>query len=309
MISEQTQNINEQNYDFRFGVEEGGTKSFKLSGDLLFIYRDSTAKLRAIESRGDVRSFSPDSGRRMRSYLRECRAKYITMVTLTYPQGHGYEGGSAKRDLKVFIQWLKRACPQNERKVFSVFWFMEFQDRGAIHFHLLTTAFIHKDRVAHRWYEIVGSEDDRHLRAGTRVEAIRLGKKGMCSYASKYAAKQSQKVPPDEFGWVGRFWGVAGYREREAAVLTLCDENIGYEPVQRHIEDLYLDIEDGVFSGKCSVVPTADPTFLIISIKYDEFREQIRRHLWLARLQQSLQDVEIEGYDDLLDDLREDLCL
>lgn len=52
------------------------------------------------------------------------------------------------------------------------------------------------------WYEVVGSDDPRHLRAGTNVEQIR-SPEGVMWYASKYVAKIDQ----EQAGQVGRWWG------------------------------------------------------------------------------------------------------
>lgn len=56
--------------------------------------------------------------------------------------------------------------------------------------------------ISWAWYEVVGSEDPRHLKAGTRVEPIR-SPQGVMWYASKYVAKEDET----EAGEVGRCWG------------------------------------------------------------------------------------------------------
>jgi len=112
---------------------------------------------------------------------------------------------------------------------------MEFQERGAIHFHLFTTNFYPKEWVARSWYEICGTDDTRHLHAGTRIEKIRSGRHGISAYASKYAAKQSQKVIPEKFGWSGRFWGVAGIRMRTSADVFLTPEDVYAGAVRRRV--------------------------------------------------------------------------
>jgi hypothetical protein len=45
----------------------------------------------------------------------------------------------------------------------SAIWKLEPQKRGAPHFHLLVwgIAFLHYQRLARRWFEIVGSNDPR----------------------------------------------------------------------------------------------------------------------------------------------------
>lgn len=60
-----------------------------------------------------------------------------------------------------------------------------------------------KEWVSLAWYQVVGSGEHDHLRAGTRVERIR-SPQGVFWYASKYVAKiDTEQVPG-----VGRFWGL-----------------------------------------------------------------------------------------------------
>lgn len=58
--------------------------------------------------------------------------------------------------------------------------------------------------VAETWYRIVGSGDERHLRAGTQVNQIR-NYHGVTVYASKYMSKL---VNGDGWDNPGRFWGI-----------------------------------------------------------------------------------------------------
>jgi len=143
------------------------------------------------------------------------------MVTLTYPNEYPHDGALVKYHLKRFLQEIRRAAISSGRKdSYSSFWFLEFQERGAPHFHVLTTEFIRKDELAQLWYGIVASGDEKHLKAGTSVEKLRLGRKGMISYAKKYALKSCQKVVPDHYQNVGRFWGVSGVKTVTAADVT-----------------------------------------------------------------------------------------
>lgn len=57
--------------------------------------------------------------------------------------------------------------------------------------------------VSLTWAEVVGSDDPRHVRAGTRVEQIR-SREGRMFYASKYVGK----LDTEAVGNAGRFWGV-----------------------------------------------------------------------------------------------------
>jgi hypothetical protein len=122
--------------------------------------------------------------------------------------------------------------------LYSTFWFMEFQERGSIHFHLFSTSFIHFRDLSRRWYEICGTEDKRHLASGTNVQAIRSGKQGISRYAAKYAAKSSQKVVPDHFGWVGRFWGVSGVKTRVSADVKITGKVLNNASLIRRLNGL-----------------------------------------------------------------------
>lgn len=208
-------------------------------------------------SRSDVKCFSEGSSRRMRAYLRECVPEYKIMVTLTYPCGYPSNGKTVKEHLRRFIQEMFRQARRdyaNNGKEFirseqSVFWFLEFQERGAPHFHLFSTFSTEKSFVSKKWYDIVDSEDPRHLQAGTRVEFLHSGKKGLSSYASKYAAKNEQKVVPDGYKNVGRFWGVSGCRDRMSATTFVSQRDMHIFGVAALISKINRLIIQGLSDG------------------------------------------------------------
>lgn len=178
--------------------------------------------------RGDIVAFSNGAAGRMRRYLSSCDAMYRNMVTLTYPAGYPLDGRTCKDHLRRFIQESRRflfgrsaTAKQVLNLGFSVFWFLEFQERGAPHFHLFGTHDLPKEWVSHTWWRIVGSDDIRHLHAGTRIERLRGGRSGSVAYAVKYAVKLAQKVVPEWFRNVGRFWGVSGLRSCVAAATVV----------------------------------------------------------------------------------------
>lgn len=194
---------------------------YDLQGHLLLRRAVCTPFAGALHGRGSIRGFSPSSGARMRRFLRTCSANYTTMGTLTYPFCFPTDGRTCKDHFDTLVKAIRRSVAHDPAasEQFSLFWFLEFQERGAPHFHFFCTCRINKDWLARRWYEIVGSEDPRHLVAGTRIETIRSGRYGTCAYAGKYAAKQDQKVVPANFHNVGRFWGVYGCRKCLAATI------------------------------------------------------------------------------------------
>jgi len=152
--------------------------------------------------RGKVSGFTRASRRRLMQRIAMTRKIMMPVfVTLTYPGAWAEDPKIWKRDLRVFWMRIKRAYPAA-----AAIWKLEFQKRGAPHFHLLVWGVKYAHlvlSVSKLWYEVVGSGDDRHLRAGTRVENVRDWR-GVMAYASKYLGKL-ESVPTNE---PGRFWGV-----------------------------------------------------------------------------------------------------
>jgi len=84
----------------------------RLSGDLVYCIsaRDATNGLTTFESpaRNPITEFTRSSASRLRRYLRESVAEYTTIITLTYPNGEGYNGVRAKRDLATLLKRVRR---------------------------------------------------------------------------------------------------------------------------------------------------------------------------------------------------------
>lgn len=149
----------------------------------------------------------------------------VAMITLTYPAewtSVAPTSASAKRHLSM----LRKRFEREFARPFFALWKMEFQRRGAPHFHLIAP--IPKGNefrtwLSKAWTEIVNhpdiSERDKHLLAGTGVDKA----KGILAntpqkisyYFSKHSSankglKEYQNTPPPEWimaGSVGRFWG------------------------------------------------------------------------------------------------------
>lgn len=159
--------------------------------------------MKAIRARRqEITHFSSGSRRRLlRTLARTRRDTLPIFVTLTYPGVYSSSPADWKRDLDVFG---KRFCRRWPGAAFV--WRLEFQKRGAPHYHLLVWGVDYKsllEWVGLAWFEVVNSGDEKHLKAGTRVELLRSWK-GAFAYASKYLAKRDT----ENITGVGRFWGV-----------------------------------------------------------------------------------------------------
>ena len=152
---------------------------------------------------------SDDSLRRLAFVANNADCEFPSMITLTYPSEFPCSGVEVKRHLNHFLLCLKRHLG----KVLYL-WFLEFQKRGAPHFHILLSVGLPEDRwdrgleyawLSNTWYRVVGSGDEKHLQAGTRWEDLREVEGGR-HYVVKYASKTYQKQVPGGFRDVGRFW-------------------------------------------------------------------------------------------------------
>jgi hypothetical protein len=159
--------------------------------------------------RREVKEFSLPARKRLAFVAANTQIDFTAMITLTYPEDFPHNGKLVKGHRKRFLQWLSMerfpGC--------SYLWFIEFQRRGAPHFHILFTERVGGQRqfralqweVAHKWHNIIKSGLDG-LRAGTRTERLRSPEGGR-HYAVKYAQKMKQKIVPAAYENVGRFYG------------------------------------------------------------------------------------------------------
>jgi len=177
---------------------------------------------RAGHKRGVVKQFSQDSRRRltdlMASINRQRLASIPLFMTLTYPNDWPADPATWKGHLDALLKRLARRWPEA-----SAIWRMEFQRRGAPHFHLLVfgVRFISAQWLARAWYHVVGSEDLRHLGAGTEVKRIKSWR-GVLWYVAKYMCKAADGMPA---GPVGRWWGVMN---RECLPIDLLAIPVGH---------------------------------------------------------------------------------
>lgn len=174
--------------------------------------------------RGKIEFLSSRSRRRLALVAGNCDVAFKSFVTLTYPARFPCDGVVVKRHLHAALAAIRRKCPGVE-----YLWFLEFQKRGAPHFHMFLDAELPgplspmarksgrvrktvsvfwpwQDWLSERWFEIVGSGDPSHLKAGAAWEMVEKVD-GCARYVAKEAYKTFQKTVPEAFQNVGRFWG------------------------------------------------------------------------------------------------------
>jgi len=182
----------------------------------------------ALDNRGNIECLTDSSVRRMCHFLRGSACEYQYFGTLTYPDDK-QTWYDFKRHFKNFVESLRRDGLLRNESGQGLFWFLEFQKRGAPHFHFYSTFRISTKYLSQVWFRCVDSDDERHLKAGTNIRRLK-GRDHARRYAKKYASKISQKKVPDmykteefrEKGFsVGRFWGIVGDRSTLSADIEL----------------------------------------------------------------------------------------
>ena len=164
-----------------------------------FISREEEKRPR---KRGKIKGYSERSKRRYRFLLRNTQKLWTHELEVGYPADFPMDGKKVKRDIKLLKDSLEKEYPG-----IAWTWRLGFQQRNAPHVHFLANMPVDYKWLARRWYEIVGSGDSKHLKAGTHVDKIEhVGK--MINYMVSYMADDKETKVPEGFEDVGRFWGV-----------------------------------------------------------------------------------------------------
>jgi len=159
--------------------------------------------------RGRIKRFSTNSRRRLLRFMARLKMQGVraTFITLTFK---GYPtNAEAKRALHAFMSYLSRNFPKA-----SACWRMEYQERGAIHFHLLcfNLPYWPQKALGEVWTRIT-----RETASRVDIRLVR-SRRGVMHYVSKYIAKVEKKSGFTSFiqapylhgykKWrKGRFWG------------------------------------------------------------------------------------------------------
>lgn len=175
--------------------------------------------------------------------------EFRSMITLTYPSVFPSDGTIVKADLNYILTRMRKQV-----KDFSYLWFLEFQNRGAPHIHILTSV----DEISplmraslligwvsrvytSEWFigdcpigdhsKVIG--DMLKFNAHQRVWELIRSPEGGRRYVTKYAAKSIQKEVPVAYQNVGRFWGAS--RDCKPEVVETID--VTDEEVRQYLKD------------------------------------------------------------------------
>jgi len=154
--------------------------------------------------RGEVVGFSRESRKRLMQLFGSIDADAIAgkavFITLTYADEWAPDWETWKRDFLAFMKRLERKYP-----AVSTIWRLEFQVRGAPHWHLLCIGepFIPWEWVVETWRSVALHADVNRGMQATDVSGVAEWQQA-AYYVSKYIGKEQQAALPVA---AGRVWG------------------------------------------------------------------------------------------------------
>lgn len=175
--------------------------------------------------RGRVTEFTEDSRRRMELRFRESdwpQHRTLAFITLTWPRHFSADPTDWKRALRAW----RSAYERRWGPVVGI-WALEFQRRGAPHFHLAIAGpkGVPIDELrewnARTWYRIAGHGDERHLAQHSKPghckkarhpnELLGYLQKATGRLARELTKRRQKELPKwltDLDGGAGRWWGL-----------------------------------------------------------------------------------------------------
>lgn len=191
---------------------------FKKASRVIFHDPEKSNKLKDIfkenPNKKKIKEYTPRTAQRLSLHLSEYSPLYKWETTLTYPAEFPCDGKKVREDRLAILRILKRESIKEYTTV------LEFQLRGAPHLHILHDRYVPYAWLAEQWYNVVKSGDPKHLKAGTCENPIN-DETLTRIYMSSYAKKKDQKLVPEEYKEVGKFW--TSNRSTKPSEIEVCE--------------------------------------------------------------------------------------
>ncbi len=182
---------------------------------VVFKRRAKTFPPKAIQgNRSSIYSFSENSKRNLKRTVINSQYEFVSQFCLTFHQYWPADGKELKRMLNTWLTLCRKKIDN-----FKYIWILEFQERGAPHFHVYMNQEVSDSLryfLAISWCRLTNPKmDDIDLEKTTQFRFHDHSKNfiawdmGSGSYLCKYLDKERQKDVPECFENVGRFWGAS----------------------------------------------------------------------------------------------------
>jgi hypothetical protein len=179
------------------------------------VYKSSVKVLRRFKKssqsvpdlRKNIYQFSEKSKRNLRFKILNSAYDFLSQFCLTYHENIPEDGRTCKKHLNTWLQYVRRNYPN-----IKYLWILEFQtSRRAPHFHVFLTTRPSRrlgNDLGEAWNRITAdSESHKKWHQHPKNFITWEMKKG--GYLTKYLDKANQKLVPEHFLSVGRFWGTS----------------------------------------------------------------------------------------------------
>lgn len=167
--------------------------------------------------RGMIVAFSARSRSRLLQSFAKTDFRHYTegalFVTLTYHHEWADAPAGWKRDIEEWFRRVRRRWPHAWG-----YWRLELQRRGAPHYHILLMGvpFASRQVIRNMWHDVAEACCEWCHLYMARVNELSSWER-VHAYVSKYCAKSENVEPPEP----GRYWGIAGRRNRTERIQTV----------------------------------------------------------------------------------------
>lgn len=195
--------VNRQGIDFRLDNRRRDPKGEP-------IYVPLRVGVYGRRQRGPITGQSPGSARRLEMLAANVATPLTTLLTLTYRENPREGESDEERNRRVAKRSkadLNRFLTCVRAELGEYLWVQEFQERGVVHYHLLSEHAISERRARLAWCRVSEAlHDPSALRYAVKVEPI-ANPLGARSYVGRYMGKERQKRLPKGVAGAGRWWG------------------------------------------------------------------------------------------------------
>lgn len=178
----------------------------KIYPDMVVVSENFTHKQTGGGRRNEIHGFSKQSRYRLFRLLHSIRFERVSFVTLTYGNTFPLTGRSAKADLRRF-----RRSTNRRYGTLRAIWKLEYQKRGAPHFHLMVfdPPFIPVQDWCAVWDDARRCpQEERHGNSlDLKVDNKALPSRALGKYVGKYISKPDRGETEELHRNTGRIWG------------------------------------------------------------------------------------------------------
>jgi hypothetical protein len=243
-------------------VEHDSKYRYVAQGALVVAYRHHPRSAPPPQGgkRGKVTEFSDRSRKRLTRLLHRLSPAWGVFITLTVADA-SISPQQAKRRLWPVIRWLRSKVGFE-----AVVWKQEFQDRGAVHFHLLAFSWrrrppwVDRDELAKRWalgfVWVEFFDKGRVLAYVAKYVRKPVAPPGGAPAADPPEGASPEAVPPaqpvdlthadifeqQESQHPGRYWGIVGRQNLMWAKIVLLDV------LPEHLQPVFQKLLEGLKS-------------------------------------------------------------